>query len=182
MPFPLSQQFSGTQILWGNFTNRYDFTIDLNMPVTDHTSFMGSVPQQQRTFTNGQSLYDPENLDTTCGTLSPFDCLMKRSPLNSQAWQNLGRPYFADNLHGRFPTPSGQYVTVSVANLSTWVAVPPQSPLKTVYSCWSPRNLQQEKQYGVPSGAGWHLIGDPAETIFNNVRSGEMLVGMAGFY
>lgn len=62
----------------------------------------------------------------------------------------------------------------------TWVTQPPQAPLKTVYSCWSPRNLVDEARFGVPSGAGWHLIGDPAETIFNNLRSGEMLVGMAG--
>lgn len=126
MPFPLSSQFSGTPIEWGNFTHRYEFTIDLTMPVTDAVSFMGTVPMQQRSFSNGgQSLYDPENIGgssssgmTTCGSTDAFNCLLQRTPLNGQIWQNQGRPYTADSLHGRYPLANGQMLTVSVANLT----------------------------------------------------------------
>lgn len=145
VPFSVGSQFSGTPIQWGNFTHRYEFLIDLNVAVTDHVSFLGTVPSSQQQFASGQPLYDPEQLANTCGMHDPFSCLMQRQPLNAQVWQNQGRPYFADNLHGRYPTSGGQFVTVSVANLSTWVATPPQSPLKTVYSCWSPRDVNREK-------------------------------------
>jgi len=37
----------------------------------------------------------------------------------------------------------------------------------------------KKKQFGVPSGAGWHLIGNVVETVFNNLETSTIPVAIA---
>jgi hypothetical protein len=53
------------------------------------------------------------------------------------------------------------------------------SSFKNLYTCFSARNFEAESKDGVPSGGGWHEIGDPAETIINNMEMSPVIVGSA---
>jgi hypothetical protein len=68
-------------------------------------------------------------------------------------------------------------------------------PFKILYTCFEERRLQHpnandpdcqgvardsETEEGVPSGGGWHKIGDPAETLFNSLERVPLLVA-AGY-
>ena len=68
-------------------------------------------------------------------------------------------------------------------------------PFKILYTCFEERRLHRptgndpdcsglsrnsEEDTGVPSGGGWHKIGDPAETLFNSLERTPILVS-AGF-
>lgn len=53
------------------------------------------------------------------------------------------------------------------------------STFKNLYTCFDSRNFAQESSAGVPSGGGWHEIGDAAETIINAVETAPVAVGFA---
>ncbi|MEZ4741132.1 MAG: hypothetical protein R3B45_01565 [Bdellovibrionota bacterium] len=119
-------------------------------------------------------------------------------------------PYFpACNVHGNFKKldhpenpDSSQYDPTSVGRNWTWVADPNGGyagadtvPFKILYTCFEERRLHHpvekdldcsglarnsEEEAGVPSGSGWHKIGDPAETLFNSLERVPLLVA-AGF-
>jgi hypothetical protein len=62
------------------------------------------------------------------------------------------------------------------------VADQPSAPFKILYTAFERRHPEREAAApdgGVPSGGGWHLIGDPAETILNSVESAPIVVGSA---
>jgi hypothetical protein len=53
---------------------------------------------------------------------------------------------------------------------------------KVMYTCFEGRRPDLEAsapQGGVASGGGWHLIGDPAETIVNDLEAGPLVVAAA---
>jgi hypothetical protein len=120
------------------------------------------------------------------------------------------RPYFpACDVHGNFkrqdhpekPSPA-EYDPTSVGRNWTWVADPNGGypgadavPFKILYTCFEERrshhpqgndrdcdglSRNSEEEAGVPSGGGWHKIGDPAETLFNSLERVPLLVA-AGF-
>lgn len=56
---------------------------------------------------------------------------------------------------------------------------PPVAPFRQYYSCMEPRNMALEAKEGVPSGVGWHMIGDPAITIFNDLEKESLLLAVS---
>jgi hypothetical protein len=120
------------------------------------------------------------------------------------------RPYFpACNVHGNYKhiehpeNPSNsEFDPTSVGRNWTWVSDPTGNypgaetvPFKILYTCFEERRLKRpqlqdpdchglalssEEDTGVPSGGGWHKIGDPAETLFNSLERVPLLVS-AGF-
>ena len=87
-------------------------------------------------------------------------------------------PWPADNVHGRYPNNGdvGAKVT-AIGGVTTWGTAtevgqrPANGPWKYLYTCFDPRNVENEKEEWVPSGAGWHFVGDPAETVLNTLST-----------
>lgn len=97
--------------------------------------------------------------------------------------KDLGAGYNRDgwpdtNVHGLFPNKEGE--KTAVGGVVTWGIVDKQfGPFKNLYTCFQPRSLEQETNAGVPSGAGWHHIGNAGETILNNLESAPLPVAIA---
>ena len=115
---------------------------------------------------------------------------------------------FKKQDHSENPT-ANDYDPTAVGRNWTWVADPQSKypdgvhlypgaetvPFKILYTCFEERRLHHpigndpdcfglarnsEEEAGVPSGGGWHKIGDPAETLFNSLERVPLLVS-AGF-
>ena len=88
-------------------------------------------------------------------------------------------PFTPDNIHARFPTAEG--VSTATGRGWTWVADERPGGFKTLYTCFEARHPEREVagSGGVPSGGGWHYIGDAAETIINDLEPGPIVVGAA---
>ncbi len=90
---------------------------------------------------------------------------------------NTHNPWLKDNVHGRFPDNDASGIVTALGGVQTWgtateVAERPASgPWKYLYTCFDPRIISNETTSGVPSGAGWHYVGDPAETVLNNLNT-----------
>lgn len=95
------------------------------------------------------------------------------------------------SVHGEykdnFETPTSVYS--SVGGVLTRYALKGQmgSNVKHLYTCFTARTPELEivKQPdpklppGVPSGAGWHKVGDPAETVINSLETAPVLTAVA---
>lgn len=109
--------------------------------------------------------------------------LQKGKAYESLSKGNLGEgfnkePWYADNVHARFPDAKGE--VTAVGGVYTWGIVDATfGPFKMLQTCFEPRNKNKEIEFGVPSGAGWHHIGDPAETILNNLENDSLPVALA---
>ena len=85
------------------------------------------------------------------------------------------------DIHALFPYFNHQYVT-GVGMGWTWVANTPTAPFKIMYTCFDKRDPVAEASAadgGVPSGGGWHRIGDPAETVLNDLEAEPLVLGSA---
>jgi hypothetical protein len=80
-------------------------------------------------------------------------------------------PFLTQQVHAQVP---GR--TTAVGGARTWLT---EAPFKQLYICLDGRNPVAEAQTGAPSGAGWHAIGDPAESLLNTVADAPILVGWA---
>lgn len=78
-------------------------------------------------------------------------------------------PYATGVTHGSVP---GR--TTAVGGARTWLT---ESPFKQLYICLDGRDPAAEAATGAPSGAGWHAIGDPAESLLNTVEDAPLLAG-----
>jgi hypothetical protein len=101
-----------------------------------------------------------------------------------------GLPYFPLDIYGRFPTQQGDITTATGMGWS-WV-YQKSGPLKAVYSCFERRRPAEESEVNrgsssnfkegrtVPSGSGWHRIGDQRVSLLNSLEQRAILVG-AGY-
>ncbi len=90
-------------------------------------------------------------------------------------------PFQPTDIHAVFPWNGHHYVT-GVGAGWTWVAERPTAPFKIMYTCVDERHADAEATAadgGVPSGGGWHRIGDPAETVLNDLEAGPIALGSA---
>ncbi|MBK7890322.1 MAG: hypothetical protein IPJ84_05570 [Bdellovibrionales bacterium] len=84
-----------------------------------------------------------------------------------------------ESIHGEIHV-DGKEVKTGVGGGLTWlVDRGAGSTFKNLYTCFDPRNFNEESKMGVPSGGGWHEIGDAAETIINDLEIGAVPVGFA---
>jgi hypothetical protein len=82
-------------------------------------------------------------------------------------------------VHNQFINTNGSTEITSVGNGDTTVIPQTADRFKMAYICFNGRNLSAENQFGVPSGGGWHEIGDPAETVMNTLENASPLFGYA---
>jgi hypothetical protein len=126
------------------------------------------LPAQLRRLPGGESVVDPVGAagDRAAATL--------RSSTFPEGFVNQ-EPFVTGELHAAFPQGSAPRVT-AVGGAATWVAT---APFKNLYVCLDRRSPEAEARHGVPSGAGWHRIGDSGETILASLEDQPLLVGYA---
>jgi hypothetical protein len=161
------------------------FPIDFRHPVVNTAELASAA--KGLTASKNRPLLDPEKIGVTNASSSSFARLMERSSkrsfgpgINPNSDPQLDQqPYEPQDIHGRLPV-GPQVLTTAVGKGWTWVLDKgANAPFKNLYTCFERRNPQAEAAAGVPSGGGWHEIGDAAETIINNLENGPVVVGMA---
>jgi hypothetical protein len=159
------------------------FPLWFRMPVRQ----MSQLNARGVRFADGRPIFDREGVSVqgqTNPTQTPF--VLLRAHAFSVPYNNgqVGTSVVAFNptdIHARFPT-SGGMVTTGVGQGFTWVADEHPNGFKVMYTCFEARRPDLEASApngGVASGGGWHLIGDPAETILNDLEAGPLVVGAA---
>jgi hypothetical protein len=157
------------------------FVINTDPQVLGLDEFTDLIPQEQRLFSDSRKAPDPEGI------------FQKSLEKNISAFEVFGQhkmgagynalPYPIDNVHGRFPDASGRHTAIGGA--LSWVV--DANPLgkngalasfKHIYTCFDGRSEPREAATGVPSGSGWHHIGDPAESILNTLETTPLLVAL----
>ena len=84
-----------------------------------------------------------------------------------------------ESIHGEI-SKNGTTSPTAIGGGHTWlVERGAHSAFKNLYTCFDARNPSREAETGLPSGGGWHEIGDAAETIINNLETGSVPVGFA---
>lgn len=139
---------------------------------------ISSVSQSFPAIGTSQKFPDPEKIISTAGTI-PF------TELQSHRWSNgyNSTPYVSDNVHGVFPVSNNQSIQTAVGGVLTWVINRGANVrYKHLYTCFDARKIDDEARAGAPTGAGWHHIGDPAETILNSLESTSLPVAVAYAY
>lgn len=149
------------------FTDWFQFYFRLPRHSVD--TFLGSVPEAQRVLPgDGKSILDPENLRFPQGGLSPLlSALFHKFP----PYRYNVEAYKPDNVHARFGKDGRP---TAVGGGYTWVTE--KEPRKFMYVGFDGRDVDQEAKFGVPSGSGWHVMGDPI-TLLNSIEATPMLVG-----
>ncbi len=154
------------------------FPLWFRIPVRPIADLKATVPTSQQTFSDGKDIVDHEgvSLQTSASTTqSPFSRLFART--FSAAYNQT--PYNPADIHARYPS-NGNTTVTGVGQGWTWVASAPAAPFKIMYTCFQRRQAGAEASAtdgGVASGGGWHSIGDPAETILNDLETGPIVVG-----
>lgn len=151
------------------------FPLWFRHPVRSINSVLGDVPPASQRLADGRSLLDPEQINSTSGRSgsTSFETLIH----HAFGTGYNPTPFEINNVHAEYPGPGA--TPTAVGKGWTWVALPPAAPFKTLYTCFQRRQPDLESNSGVPSGGGWHEIGDNAETIFNDLEREPILVGSA---
>ena len=130
----------------------------------------------------GASYYDPLAVTSQGSTraMTPLDTLFDLTKTHQLPLAWYQDYYPVPNIHAEFPMGAQKKQITAVGQGWTWVAQKSaQAPFKTVYTCFDKRDPGREVDAGVPSGGGWHEIGDAAETIINNLETQPIVVGFA---
>jgi hypothetical protein len=153
------------------------FPIDFRDVVRPASELLAQIPIAKRQLGKG-TLLDPENVSVQGKEdKSAFPFLGMQN-------ENFGKDINADRyfpvpglgIHNEFIQDSKSVIT-AVGHGNTLVMIKQPSPFKLAYICFDARNTEEEAKYGVPSGSGWHEIGDPAETVINSLENAPVIFG-----
>ena len=143
----------------------FSFTPEI-MSVSEMTK---GIPADLRTFAGNRTAPDPAKIGRGTGS----DRIVNKdlgAGYNKQAWYDT-------NVHGVFPNKEG--ARTALGGVLTWGIVDKAfGPFKHLYTCFEARDSAKEKELGVPSGAGWHHIGDAAETLLNSLDKASLPVAV----
>lgn len=143
------------------------------MPITE---FIKGIPAEYRTFPPGRQAPNVAQISKTNAYAQLFESDLGPGFNSKKEWRS-------DNVHGIFPGPEG--AVTAIGGVTTWgVAtekhqIPALGPFKYLYTCFDPRNPIQESKLGVPSGAGWHYVGDAAESVLNSLGQNSLPFAIA---
>lgn len=151
------------------------FPLDFRQPVF-------SIPQlilaAGASKTVGQSPIDPLGIYQKTRQTNQLSKLVLMNSVFGPEWFRLedGKVQIRnESIHGNI----GPRLT-AVGGGDTWfVPAGASSNFKNLYTCFDARNEARETMAGVPSGGGWHEIGNAAETIINNLENMPIPVGFA---
>ena len=147
---------------------RDGFPLSFALPVSSIDALVQTLPESHRTLPGGEPIVDPVG---AAGD-DAYATLMTTSFPHGFVNQT---PFVDGGVHAAFPQSGAPRVT-AVGGASTWVA---EAPFKHLYVCFDERAPAREAEHGVPTGAGWHHIGDPGESIVSSLEDSALLVGYA---
>lgn len=133
------------------------FPLSFRHPVRDADVLADSVPAPLRP----AALPDPAGVSGRPGSAADALAAQGAGPGYNHA------PYVTPTVHAGLP---GRVTAVGGAR--SWVT---EAPFKHVYLCLDGRDAAAEAATGAPSGAGWHAIGDPAESLVNSLEAVPLL-------
>jgi hypothetical protein len=167
-PAPIAERMVVSPRGWSD-----GFPLSFALPITSVDRLAGSLPASLRQLPGGESVVDPVGAAAAAeGATTVYDAL--RSTSFPAGFINQ-QPFVSSDLHAAFPQSGAPRIT-AVGGASTWVA---ESPFKNMYVCLDRRATAAEAAYGVPSGAGWHHIGDAGESILSSLEASPLLIGYA---
>jgi hypothetical protein len=167
-PAPIAERLVVTPRGW-----RDGFPLSFALPITSVDQLARSLPASLRRLPGGEPVVDPVGAAAAAeGTRTVHDVL--RSTSFPAGFVNQ-HPFVSSDLHAAFPQGGAPRIT-AVGGASTWVA---ESPFKNLYVCLDRRATAAEAQHGVPSGAGWHHVGDAGESILSSLEDSPLLIGYA---
>lgn len=152
---------------------RDGFPLSFALPLTSVAQLAGSLPASLRQLPGGEPVVDPVAAAAAATTTRTAYDVLKASSFPA-GFINQS-PFVSSDLHAAFPQSGAPRIT-AVGGSSTWVA---EAPFKNMYVCLDRRSTSSETQHGVPSGAGWHHIGDAGESILSSLEQSPLLVGYA---
>lgn len=149
--------------------NRF-FPILWRFPAKKQQDSFATLSPNHKFFSSGKSAIDV-----------PFDASDIGNSANERltSWGNrvastLAYQGYNSSVHSEFKEPgTSQSTTTAVGGVQTWVVGEKLGGTEVLYTCFDARDKDKEAEFSVPSGAGWHSIGEPtnAETIINNLES-----------
>lgn len=166
---------TGTSVWIRPVTWRDGFWVTFAHPVRSVESLVESARPALRDFGAGRSLPDPESIGLAS---SRHDSVEGALVAHRFGPGYNPQPYATDVVHGLFPDRARPRTATGGAR--TWLAEPPAVPFKHLYVCFDGRLLGEETAHGVPTGAGWHRIGDAGESIVHSLEQVPLLTGFAG--
>ncbi len=167
-PAPIAERLVVSPRGW-----RDGFPLSFALPITSVGQLASSLPASLRQLPGGEPVVDPVGAAAAAeGATTVHDVL--RSSSFPAGFINQ-HPFESSDLHAAFPQGSAPRIT-AVGGAATWVA---ESPFKNMYVCLDRRSTAAEAQHAVPSGAGWHHVGDAGESILSSLEGSPLLVGHA---
>jgi hypothetical protein len=152
---------------------RDGFPLAFDLPITSVGALASTLPAGLRQLPGGEPVVDPvAAAEAATGTTTAFDVL--RGSTFPAGFVNQ-HPFVTDSVHAAFPQGGPPRIT-AVGGAWTWVA---EQPFKNLYVCFDERSPAREAEYGVPSGSGWHHVGDAGETMLSTLEDAPLLVGHA---
>lgn len=155
------------------------FPLDFRNVVRSVNELLAQVPGTKQNLGKG-NLLDPEKVSVQGKNDGSFP--FQKMGDDSFGQDINGDRYFpvpGNGIHAQFPVGNGQMQTTAVGQGNTLVMIKAPAPFKLAYICFDARNPSEEAKFGVPSGGGWHEIGDPAETVFNTLENAPVVFGYA---
>lgn len=147
------------------------FYFNFNSGVYGLNQFLSAIPEGLRKFSSNRLAPDPAGVRSSENVAETLKKGSLGEGYNSQAW-------YATNVHGLFPSAQGQQT--ALGGVLTWGIVEPQfGPFKHLYTCFESRQAFRESELGIPSGSGWHHVGDAAESILNTLESERLPIAIA---
>jgi hypothetical protein len=172
---------------WGDlFANRVAFVrpvgwkdwfpVDFRDVTRGADELLNQVPVEKRKLGKG-TLLDPESITSQGRDNDSYPFLaMGNESFGKEINGDRYFPVDGPGIHNQFPS-GNAITTTAVGHGNTLVMEKPPAPFKLAYICFDNRDPRAEK--GVPSGVGWHEIGDNAETVFNTLENAPILFGNA---
>lgn len=156
------------------------FPLDFRMTILKSSELLDS--SAVKTIGKSQSLLDPLAIQSKSKTNQKLSIEQLLNTTFDKEWDQFDKgPYEPSNIHAEIDWNSKKFFTATGKGW-TWVSnknAKENVPFKNLYTCFDKRNFSSESDLGVPSGGGWHEIGDAAETIINNLESSPIIVGTA---
>jgi hypothetical protein len=156
------------------------YVINTDPQVLSLQEFVDAIPVEQRSFSQGRKAPDPEGI---FNKIPPGGTAIEVFAGHTMGEGYNSEPYPMSEVHARFPELE-KMLTTAVGGGISWVfdrnvsVKGPKASFKHVYSCFDERNIDKETAAGVPSGAGWHLIGEHAETLLNTLEKSPLLIAL----